>query len=148
MDLHNNSISGRKSGNSRLMNTNCKPWNKCPIRVFSGTAVPGWEECSFLMFLPFSHSNNIKFTCCLGWVSSWNCPPVCVLYWISSNYLQLSPTTLSPPPPTPIILLNSNYQDFKRNWSTMQKKEQHFSTNPCSLLKFLTTCFRHVFAYY
>ena len=98
MDLHNNSISGRKSGNSRLMNTNCKPWNKCPIRVFSGTAVPGWEECSFLMFLPFSHSNNIKFTCCLGWVSSWNCPPVSVLNWISSNYLQLSPTTLSPPP--------------------------------------------------
>ena len=98
MDLHNNSISGRKSGNSRLMNTNCKPWNKCPIRVFSGTAVPGWEECSFLMFLPFSHSNNIKFTCCLGWVSSWNCPPVSVLNWISSNYLQLSPTTLPPPP--------------------------------------------------
>ena len=101
MDLHNNSISGRKSGNSRLMNTNCKPWNKCPIRVFSGTAVPGWEECSFLMFLPFSHSNNIKFTCCLGWVSSWTCPPVSVLNWISSNYLQLSPTTLSPPPPQP-----------------------------------------------
>lgn len=98
MDLHNNSISGRKSGNSRLMNTNCKPWNKCPIRVFSGTAVPGWEECSFLMFLPFSHSNNIKFTCCLGWVSSWNCPPVSVLNWISSNYLQLSPTTLPPQP--------------------------------------------------
>ena len=101
MDLHNNSISGRKSGNSRLMNTNCKPWNKCPIRVFSGTAVPGWEECSFLMFLPFSHSNNIKFTCCLGWVSSWNCPPVSVINWISSNYLQLSPTTLLPPPPQP-----------------------------------------------
>lgn len=99
MDLHNNSISGRKSGNSRLMNTNCKPGNKCPIRVFSGTAVPGWEECSFLMFLPFSHSNNIKFTCCLGWVSSWNCPPVSVLNWISSNYLQLSPTTLPPPQP-------------------------------------------------
>ena len=101
MDLHNNSISGRKSGNSRLMNTNCKPWNKCPIRVFSGTAVPGWEECSFLMFLPFSHSNNIKFTCCLGWVSSWNCPPVSVLNWISSNYLQLSSTTFSPPHPQP-----------------------------------------------